>query len=694
MADNETRVTVSAVFKETGLDRMSRNFSDLNRRVMDWTRGLKGWSQAAGPSRDDLQRQVQAGLEVERHQGRVERLKRMWHETGDKMDKAHDPKRIELFRSQQERLVRVMGEEQKIIEGLNRSSSEAGGRMAMGGLVRRGVRLGLGVMGLPMTLGAAARGGQEAYQQEMAVAGLAARTRELNRPMETFSDHVISLRRDIVAAGAEFGYAGREAIMLQDSLSQMAGGLLDMREVFGMSRGLGLQPQIAGQLLASSRRFGGAGAASDKETASAFSRSLRESGMLPRGGEMAQAIVQAMQTYSTRLPAVSPDTLMGIFTALSGQVGYGNDPETGRRRPGVGKLAPTLRGQGGMQVVQGLTAMMDDWSEAMVAVQNESLNKIMRSDPNAFGGTLKTLGLSRGEGMGEGRFALLSALKSAGVADSDGLRFAGATIKDITQGMSKGMQLAVLPQLIRGLSPQLAAALVQSGFIERLKEGKMSDTEFAAKVQAMTTGGEMQAPGLAFAHLGRAMGAHIAGGMENSFLRPAAPWASALGDMFSEGKVGLTDLPGMAVAGAGYGLGKAVMNPRSTFAPRRVATGLSWLGMGMMGASPFTGPAMPGVAMAGAATLAVGRGYEAFLDSKGGQGGKGLNIGGRLAIDVTVHSGTGGALELAQGLSGFIAQLIGRDVQKVMNGEPVGTQGARQRAAQAPAGSSPYGNGE
>jgi hypothetical protein len=680
MADNETKVTLHALFKETGLDRFTRNFQDLNRRVMDWTRGLKGWSQAAGPSREDLQRQTQAGLEVERHQGRVERLKRMWHETGDKIERAHDPRRIQRLQQHQDRFLKSMVEEQRIVDGLNRSSSQAGANLAMGGLLRRGMRLGLGVMGLPMTLGAAARGGQEAYQQEMGVAALAARTREMNTPMQTFSEHVVNLRRDIVAAGAEFGYAGREAIMLQDSLSQMSGGLMNMREVFNMSRGLGMQPQVAGQLLAYTRRFGAGGGAGDKETAKAFAATLRESGMMPRGGEMAQAIIQAMQTYSTRLPSVSPETLSGIFSSLSAE-GTAN-------KPGVGRLAPTLRGQGGTQVVQGLTAMMDDWSEAMVATQSEALNKMMKEDPDAFKGTLKTLGMTPGEAQGEGRFALLSALKSAGVADSDGLKFAGRTIKDITQGMSKGMELAILPQLIRGISPQIAAALVQGGFIEKLKAGTMTEDQFAAKVQQMTAGAEMNAPGLAFAHLGRSLSAGIAGGMERGILKPAAPWAEALAQMFDEDKIGTAfAAPGMAVYGGIYGMGRATMKGYEDKSWKGrggrlglFGAGLTTAGLAMSATGVGAGIGGP-MALAGGAMLAAGAGMYALGDGPG-KTGKSVSHGGRITVDVNVNSSRG-MHGWASDLASIIGNMIQRDTDKALNGEPMGNEGKKQSDANA-----------
>lgn len=648
MADGQ-RVTLEAVFKSSGLDRLGRQFDLVNEKIRRLGSAMKSWGAGGGGA--DYSRQFQVGAQMELSQERLRRAGGLYKDLLKQIDATSDPNKRARLERHLGAIQRIGEAEMRTQDRLGRGAAETGARLMTAANLRRGLRLGLGALGLPLSLGAAGRQMGEALEQEKLIGPMALRLREVNGPIRDFNEHTINLRRNIVAAGAEFAFSGRESLALTDNISKMAGGLVDMKTVFEGARALGVSPQATGQALALSRRLGGRDVQTpdrDEKMMHALAKSITASGMMPRSEEFITTVVQAMQTYSTRLPSVSPDTLMQMFTALSAEGTAG--------RPGVGRLAPTLRGQGGMQVMQGLTSMMDDMSEAMVAIQSE----IVSRDPAAFAKTAKQLGLNVGGPVSGGdRYAMVTALKQAGVADADGLRMAGRTIKEITTGLDRGTRIAVEAQLLR-LSPQIVAALEQGGFIQRLTDETIGFKDFQKAVdrfsdQANTA---MMTPGMQFARLGREVAAETTSYFE-SLVAPFGPAAGAAGEMIFEGR------------------GKTAAEKEAAARKRLIS------GTGMVGSAIGTGAAIMGGAAAapaiGAGLLAAGAtwGLSELLDPKSRQRmGEFYGPMGKQAMDITVHiAGTANPAMAAI----LVAERLGQEIMKLVHqtGNNVKVQGAQ-----------------
>ncbi len=654
MADQGQRVSLEAVFKSVGLDRLGRDFDGVAQRIKRMGEAMKSWGAPAG-QQGGFAKQFQVGMEVEQSQVRLRRAGEVYKRLSDEMAKTQDPQKRARLENHLQSVVRIGERELSLQDRLNRKEVERHSNLMRSANLRRGLRLGLSVMGLPVSVAAAGRGIGEAMEQEKGTLGMAARLRETMPPIRDFTEYTMDLRKSIVAAGAEFAYSGREAIALADNLSSLAGGMVDMREVFAMARGFGMAPQVAGQYMASARRFGGREAPPDEKLMNIVAKGIATSGMAPRSSEFVQAVVAAMQTYSSRLPAVMPGTLTNILAALSSEQGIGGGP-------GVGRLAPTLRGQGGMQVISGMTAMMDDMSEAMVAIQTE----LVARDPKAFEKTAKGLGIDTAKGSlgGSERYLLTMALKQAGVADQDGMKLAGRTIKEITRGMDTTTRMALETTLLR-LSPQLVAALEKSGFMDAVRDGKISEDQFSKRINQLRgqEAGVMETPAMVWGKLGRMMAADVATQFESRVVAPFAPEVSAFMDMKSEGKAGWLALPGLATMSAARAMGNyAAENPWS--AMRRAGVGLGVGGSVLSGGSM----AIPSV-MAGAGLYGLGSAGEAISNATRGMSGSTF----KHAIDLTVTV-SGGAS--AESLSGKIANLVGsllRDNlnQVVNNGQSV-----------------------
>lgn len=612
MADGQ-RVTLEAVFKSQGLDRLGRQFDLVNEKMRRVGQAMRSWGQGGGA---DYGKQFQVGAQIELSQERLKRAGNLYKDLLKQIDATQDPNKRARLEQHLSAVQRIGEAEMRNQDRLGRGAAETGARLMTMANLRRGIRLGAGALGLPLSLAAAGRQMSEALEQEKLVGGMALRLREVNGPIQDFTEHTMNLRRNIVAAGAEFAFSGRESIALADSLSKMAGGLVDMKTVFESARALGVSPQATGQALALSRRLGGRevqSAQADEKLAHAITKGITTSGMMPRSEEFIQTIAQAMQTYSTRLPSVSPNQLLDIFTALSAE-GTGG-------RPGVGRLAPTLRGQGGMAVVQGLTSMMDDMSEAMVAIQSE----IVSRDPGAFAKTAKQLGLNVGGPVSGGdRYAMVTALKQAGVADADGLRMAGRTIKEITAGLDRGTRIAVESQLLR-LSPQIVAALEQGGFIQRLTDETIGFKDFQKAVERFSdlSATAMMTPGMQFSRLGKNIAAETTSYFEG-LIAPFGPTAGAAADMLEEGR-GRT--PGEKAAA-----GRKRFMVGSSLAVAGIGTGLAIAGGAA--AAPALG--------VGALAAGAGWGLSELLDPRsrakmgefyGGMAGPAA----RQAMDITVH---------------------------------------------------------
>lgn len=633
MADGGQRVVLEAVFKSSGLDRLGRQFDLVNEKMRRMGQAMRAWGQGGGGA--DYGRQFQVGAQMELSQERLKRAGSLYKDLLRQIDATNDPAKRTRLEQHLAAVQRIGEAELRNQDRLGRGAAETGARLMTMTNLRRGLRLGAGALGLPLSLAAAGRQMSEAMEQEKLITPMALRLREVNGPIKDFTEHTMELRRNIVAAGAEFAFSGRESLALTDSLSKMAGGMVDMKTVFEGARALGISPQATGQALALSRRLGGREAQTvqaDEKLAHAITKGITSSGMMPRSEEFVQTIAQAMQTYSTRLPSVSPNQLLDIFTALSAEGTAG--------RPGVGRLAPTLRGQGGMAVVQGLTSMMDDMSEAMVAIQSE----IVSRDPAAFAKTAKQLGLNVGGPVSGGdRYAMVTALKQAGVADADGLRMAGRTIKEITAGLDKGTRIAVESQLLR-LSPQIVAALEQGGFIQRLTDETIGFKDFQKAVDRFSTQANtaMMTPGMQFSRLGKNIAAETTSYFE-SIIAPLGPYAGAAADMMEEGR------------------GRTAQEKKDA-ANRRMMTGSAGLLALGAAAAPFIGvPALPLLGLA-AATYGIGAAMDPKERGRMGEfwgGPAGMAARSALDINVTI-TGSGNPMVAAAMVSERLASEIMR----------------------------------
>ncbi len=545
MADNGQRVTLEAIFKSTGLDRLGRQFDQVSQRMRRMGDVFQAWG-GGRQVRQDFAKQFQIGAELQESQQRLRRARELYRRIADELNRVDDPRRRERLQQHLGTVVMLGQRELDLQRRLTHQEQQKNTEVMRGLTLRRMMRLGLGVLGLPMTMGAAGRSLSEASEQERGVLAMATRLRELNAPIKDFTEYTQSLRRAIVDAGAEFGYSGREAIALADSLQALSGNLISVKDVYGMARGFGMNPQVVGQYVAMARRLGGRDAPSDERLMNVVARGISASQMGTRPDEFAQAVASAMQIYSSRLPAVDPGMLTTVLAALSAEV----NPFDGGR--GVGRYAPTLRGQGGMQVIEGLTAMMSDNSEAMIAMQTELLSR----DPAAFSKTMEEMGirLKPGETLGGAdRLLLLNTLKQAGVADPDGLKLAGKTIKEISGVQNRSTRILLETYLLR-LSPQLVNALEKGGFMTALREGRVTEASFQNFLRNQAMGQQAQAmrtPAMQWQRL-----------RTQSSAQWARVWAAGLkgtADIFEpgaiaeqmEGGMGLWRAPSMMLGAAG-----------------------------------------------------------------------------------------------------------------------------------------------
>ena len=594
------RVSVEAVFKEIGLDRLKSGLDQISAKMRRVGDAMRSWG-AGGPSQGQLGKQFAMGAEFEKHGRRIAELKGKYIDLLGQYDKANSPGRRSDLQNRM-RIIQAGAHEAMVAqEGLNKSLRGESAALVSSTMLRRGFRLGLGLAGLPMTIAGLARGMGEAHEQEKMTLGMATRLSEFNQQGRDFTSYVIDMRQQIVRAGAEFAYSGREAIQLADSLTQVSGNMMDMRTVYEMSRGLGMAPQTAGQVMAYARRFGGTGAMPDEKLAEIVSSTIMRTGMMPRGNEFAQTLVQAMQQAATRLPSVEPQTLLTLLGTLSQEW-------QGPGEPGVGRLAPTLKGAGGASVIQSLDQMMGRMDEAMVAVQSQ----IVTRHPELFKDTIKKMGLKESDvRSGVGAYDLMMALKTGGVAAPDGLKFAGETIRLFTRGQALATRVAFETSLLPGLTTLQVSALEKSKFMDKLRSGEMTTEKFQKEMERRFPRADtMNVPGVAYASLARAIGASFVSKMEATS-RPGASWARATGEMLNRGEIGLSDLPGMAAAGLFYGAGKGAAGARQSGAG-------SWLsgknlvglgtGLGMGGLLTGNVPAMVG----GLGAFTLGKGLEEF----------------------------------------------------------------------------------
>lgn len=511
------KVSLEAKFQETGLEKLGRNFDMVSQRVQRLAGIMKSWG-SGGVSEKDIGQQFRLSQELENVHKKIAKTKEEYLDLIEEIKKTDDP----AIKGRKERELKDIAKEGEKQLGrqqqLNEALDSEGKKVSNNSMLYRGMRLGLGALGLPMTIGAAARGLGEAQEQDKMVMGMAARLRDLNAEGQNFTDFTLDLRRNIVAAGAEFAYSGRESLQLADSLSRMAGGMVSMRDVLELARGAGMNPQAAGQYVALSRRFGGSQAPPDEKATQMLFQTMKSSGMLPRSDEFAQAISQAMQVYAQRLPSVDPRMLLGIFGTLSDA-------------NGVGKFAPTLRGAGGTQVIEGLTRMVDRNDEAMQAIQTE----IVRANPGAFPKTLKELNMTedRAQG-GGGLYRLTQALKSAGPATEEGLKFIGEIFSAVTQRAGKDMAAVLIGELT-GWSQQTVAQLDKGRFFEKMETGKFTAKEFNRQFGG---GGSidaarnvMETPAMAFSRLRQEMSASAVDIFENFLVRAGGEKGKGIGGL-------------------------------------------------------------------------------------------------------------------------------------------------------------------
>lgn len=588
------KVTLEAVFRETGLDKLGRAFDGIAQKMKRMADVQKSWGGGAVGD-DALKRQFRIGAELDNVQGKIRSATKTYTGLLTELDKTTDPKRRGELQNRMNTVERFAGRELALQERLNKSIAEEGVTAGRSAMIRRGLRLGLGVLGVPATIAGIARGIQESTEQSRMVSPMAARmygTSATGGPGGTkdFTEYSMRLRENIVDTGAAMAFSGRESIQLADTLVTMTGSMHGFKEALESARTLGLSPQVTTQLIGTSRRFGGTGGSgqmTDEKFASVIARGIGESGMGPRGGEFIQSIVSTMQAYSTRLPIVQPDTITAVIAALNS--------------PAMGRVAPTLRGSGALQVTQGITGMMDDMSEAMIAVQTQ----IVSRNPQAYAGAARKYGME-GPVNGTAAYGLVMALKQEGIAGPDGMKLAGDTLKFIVSGQDANTRKIMESSMLRLPMPMINA-LEKGGFMGDFLSGKIGIEGLMKRAGSIGgTDMAMQTQGMAWSHLGSVSAA--AASDYFGMMSPGAHPLNAMAEMMEESlpsekdganrgrkswRLGLRGT-GMMSMGAGAGLGATAMGMGA------------WAGTGAL-AALSGGTAIPlmglGAAMMGAASL-------------------------------------------------------------------------------------------
>lgn len=568
------------------------------RRVQDVT---KAWG-----SSPDLPK---VGTQQHRINTELERARDLYLDINDKIKASNNP-------FEQERLLRHMNSVKKIAqervaeqEKLNRAAAEEAAIFKELGLSGgTGAAAGIAVAAITAAVATVVKAVSESNEQERGVVPIAARVQgDYQRPGEEFTKYTLRMREAIVDIGAEMAFSGKEAIQLANSLVNVSGSMEGFKEGLAASRGLGTSPQTTLQLLGFARRFGGIGNSGDDEKLlRVVTRGLTESGMLPRGTEYIQSIVQTMQEYSSRVPSLQPDTIAAVMAEIN--------------KTGI----PTLRGNGAMQVTSGITQMMDDQSEAMIAIQTE----IIRRNPSMFAPAARRLGVDATHGTGAYDLAL--ALKQEGLATSDGLLLAGQTIKNVRGGLSLEERLPVEAQLLR-LPINMVGALEKSGFIQKLVSGGITPQQLsmasgagAGPESPLDPSRVMRTPGMAAEHF----------------------WDS-FGSVFTR---------------MGAGVGSKISGITNDFADTMDNKATFTRGMlDIMGITrPYTSPSGPS------------RDHAGFVSSsQSGPGGASGDMGAGGTVnhkhDVTVHvnvSGPGGpAVEVAHSLVDMIGGILGQNIK-------------------------------
>lgn len=570
MGDGELEVSLRAKFS-SNLDVMGRQLGAFQQKARGYAREMREWARGV-PTDKMLQTHIRLGAEIDGIQTKMRGAKEEYLKWSEK---AHVPgldrKAIgEAKRNADEALqimVRLFQDQSRIKGqmGLMEGGAAGGisGRQGMVGM-RRMLRFGLGALGLPLTIAAAGRSVGEAKGQQEIIQGLAARLSPLNEGMEGFDEHISRLRRNIVEAGAEFAFAGRETLMLADALSKISGIQPDVRTTLEGARGLGVSTQLSGQLLAFARRFqegpvGGAGGkGGDARLMNIVARGIADSGMMPRGGEYIQTIVETMQQYATRVPSLGPNNVDSIESLV-----YAINKTN----------IPTLRGQGATTLMRGMTAMMDDMSEPMIAMQTE----VLRKNPGLMQSFAKRNlpGLSSEEMQsGSGRFFVLSAMKQAGIADSDGLKLGGATLREMTNGMSRVSAMLIQSMMLR-ISPQMVNALSEAGFMKKFLSGEISDKQLRQEGANLRWRAQsaLTSPAMAWGRLGSQIKSRATSMGENVIGGSSAELVSSVARGLEDGSLSATDAAGMLM----YGL------------PKTMATrGARGLGKGLAGGDAGT----------------------------------------------------------------------------------------------------------
>jgi hypothetical protein len=553
MPDSDFGVRLRASFTSNlqGLGRemgvFSQGIKNFAQQMRDWARGV--------PTDDMLRKHIRLQQGLKEVQGEMAKAKTGYEEWTKKVSvPGLDAKALdEAKRNAKEAeniLINLMRRQASMQD--EQGEGEGGGVGGVGRTVamRRMLRFGLGMFGLPMTIAGAARAVGEAQQQEQLIQGLATRLRPVNQGFEDFSGHLMRMREQIVDAGAAMAFSGRETIQLADALSRISGQVPDIRTVLEAARGMGVSPQMSGQLLAFARRFGAGpgGASEDSRLMNIVAQGISRTGMMPRAGEYIQAIVETMQQYATRLPSVQPDTIAALVQAINA---------TG---------VPTLRGQGAMTFISGATAMMDDMSEAMIAMQTEILRE--RPDISRSFAARNFPGMTQDQLFsGPGRYFALMGLKQAGIADPDGLKLAGETINRMTSGFGKKMdptRMTIESMLLR-LSPTIVAALEKSGFMQKFLEGQITPERF--REQILDAQRAMESPAMKIGRFGRTVWAGITGITERNVVGPLGdilgPESEVLEEAYKRGGksfvkelgvFGLASLGRAALFPARYGL--------------------------------------------------------------------------------------------------------------------------------------------
>jgi hypothetical protein len=571
------KVSFEAVFSTVGLDKLGRSFDGIAQKMKRMADVQKSWG--GGQNGDDaIKRQFKIGIEIDNASQKIDAFKKKYVDlktVADKMAKGSSFRKV--FEADMEKTASVIVNETKLRDKLNRSIAEEGVVAGRSAMIRRGIKLGLATLGVPYTIAGIARGLGEANEQSRAVSPMAARmygNSGAGGPgeMKNFTDYSMRLRENIVDTGAAMAYGGRESIQLADNLLTMSGSMKGFNVALEASRSLGLSPQSTIQLLGTARRTGGfSGGMDEEKLVRMVSRGISETGMGPRGAEYINSIVSTMQSYSTRLPS-EPDMgqIAGIIEAVNQQAG----------RAG----APNLRGSGAMQVTQGLTSMMDDQSEAMIAIQTE----IVSRNKGDYAKTAKRFGLDENGSP----LALVQALKSEGLAGPGGLKLTRETIRYITGGMTdNNNKMYIESQLLRLSVPQVSALNVggDKSFMAKFMRGDIS----MDALQKAAGGYQMQTPGMAYGRLG-ATAAAVMTDAFSEIITPTTSVANAGADIMqswlpSSGRNKKEEEEkrarlGIGVAGTAFlGLGLA----SATIGSGGLALPLALAGAGLLGAANF-----------------------------------------------------------------------------------------------------------